>query len=130
MASLFEQSRSALQFGPAIKADETVYHWQDLGYFQFVVKDLQSTQVKQFIHQHLGPILSQKNAGNIAEDLATLEAVFSGDAQQVIADRLHVHKQTIVFRKKKLEDTLGVDLDALETRLNLVVAMKLLTLSS
>jgi len=44
----------------------------------------------------------------------------------VIAKRLHVHKQTIVFRKKKIEDILHVDLDALTTRMNLSIAMKLM----
>ena len=78
----------------------------------------------------MGPVLNKKNAGNSAETLATLNAIVSGDSLQVIADRLYVHKQTIVFRKRKLEETLGVDLDVLETRMNLAVAMKLLTLLS
>ena len=46
----------------------------------------------------------------------------------MIADRLHVHKQTITFRKKKLEKILGVDLDAPENCMNLAIALKLLSL--
>ena len=75
-------------------------------------------------------MLNGKQAGNSTEALATLKALVSGDSLQVIADQLFVHKQTIVFRKKKFEGLLGVDLDVLETRMNLAIAMKLLILSS
>ena len=130
LAELFEEARAALQYASILEADKTVHHWNDLGCLQFAVKDLRSSQVRRFIQEHLGPVLNKKNAGNSAETLATLNAIVSGDSLQVIADRLYVHKQTIVFRKRKLEETLGVDLDVLETRMNLAVAMKLLTLLS
>jgi sugar diacid utilization regulator len=128
VAQLFEQARAALQYGPVVAPGQEVYHWHDLGCYQFIVMDLQSAQVRQFIQEHLGPIINKKQGGNAAEGLATLKAIVSGDSLQVIADRLYVHKQTIVFRKRKLEDALGVDLDVLENRMNLAIAMKLLSL--
>jgi sugar diacid utilization regulator len=127
VADLFEQACAALQYGPGLAAGRSVYHWHDLGCFQFIVKNLQLGQVKQFVQEHLGPIL---NAGNAADGLATLKALLSGDSFQVIANRLHVHKQTIVFRKKKLEDTLKVDLSVPATRTNLFIALKLLSILS
>ncbi len=125
VAVLFEQAKLALQFGSAFRTDSTVHHWYDLGCFQFIVQDMGSAHVRQFIQDHLGPLLNKKNAANSVETLATLEAIVSGDSLQVIADRLYVHKQTIVFRKRKLAETLDVDLDALETRMNLAIAIKL-----
>jgi len=128
IADLFEQARAALVHGPVLETGGAVHHWHDLGCLQFIVKDLQSAQVRQFVQEHLGAILNKKHSDNCAQELATLKAIVSGDSFQVIADRLHVHKQTVVFRKKKLEDTLEVDLDRLETRMNLSIAMKLLSL--
>ena len=104
-----------------------MYHWYDLGCFQFIVKDAGAPHVRRFIQDQLGPILHKKSEESSADSLATLKAIISGDSLQVIADRLFVHKQTIVFRKKKLEDILGVDLDVLETRTNLNIALKLLS---
>lgn len=127
VAELFEQARAALQYGPVLAPGQSVYHWHDLGCFQFIVKDMGSVQVRQFIHEQLGPLLGKNGAVNDEEGLTTLRAIISGDSLQVIANRLFVHKQTVVFRKKKLEDILGVDLDVLETRTNLNVAMKLLS---
>lgn len=130
LAGLFEQARAALRYGPAFAAGRAIYHWHDLGYFQFFVKELGSGQSRQFVQDHLGPILNKKQAKNVAEDLMTLEALISGDSLQVIADRLFIHKQTVVFRKKKLSEALGIDLDESATRMNLTIALKLLSLSS
>jgi len=130
LAGLFEQARAALRYGPAFAAGRAIYHWHDLGFFQFFVKELGSGQSRQFVQDHLGPVLNKKQAKNIAEDLMTLEALVSGDSLQVIADRLFIHKQTVVFRKKKLSEVLNVDLDSSATRMNLVIAMKLMSLSS
>ena len=52
-----------------------MYHWQELGCFQFIVKDLPSAQMQQYIQEHLGPILKEKKAVKRAEELATLEAL-------------------------------------------------------
>ena len=130
LSVLYEQARSALQYGPVLEKGKMVYHWHDLGYFQFLVRDLHSEQVQQFVQDHLGPIISEKRAGSRAEDLAVLEALVSGDSFQEISERFHVHKQTIMFRKKKIEGLLGVDLDVLKTRMDLAIAMKIFSLVS
>ena len=124
VAELFKQASAALQYGPVLESGKTVYHWHDLGCYQFIVKDLQTGMVRQFVQEQLGAML---HAAGTADLLATMEALLSGDSFQVIADRLHVHKQTIVFRKKKIEDVLHIDLDAPATRMNLAIAMKLLS---
>ena len=127
-AILYEQARTALHYGPVLFPGRRVYHWYDLGCFQFIVKDLHSEQTQQFIQTHLGPILNEKNLKSREQDLETLAALLSGDSFQVIAFRLHVHTQTIIFRKKKLEKLLDADLDMPDKRMNLDIAMKLLSL--
>ena len=129
VADLFVQAGAALAYGPVITPGRAVYHWNDLGCYQFIINDLQSAQVSQFIEDHLGPILNEKLAEKRSAEMATLEALLSGDSIPVIADRFFVHKQTIAFRKKNLEEKMGVDLDALSTRLNLAMALKMHQLS-
>ena len=130
VADLYEQALAALQYGPVLSPGKTVYNWNDFECFQFILKDLHSVHVQQFIQNHLGPILNEKNANKRSEDLAILEALISGESFQVIADRVYVHKQTIMFRKKKFESLLGVDLDMLRVRMNLAMAIKMLSLLS
>jgi len=130
VADLYEQAHAALTYGPVLAPGRAAYHWHDLGYFQLIVKDLQSVQVRQFIEDHLGPVLKEKRQGNSEGQLATLEALISGDSLQVIANRFRLHKHTIVLRKKKLETLLGVDLDVLEARTNLAMGLRMRSLLS
>ena len=85
-------------------------------------------QVRQFIDDHLGTVLNEKRQQSRTADVTTLEALISGDSLQVIANRLRLHKHTIVLRKKKLEKMLGVDLDVLESRINLAMALRMRSL--
>ena len=130
VATLYEQAGAALQYGPVLCPGKAVYHWQDLGCYQFIVKDLQSEQMQQYIKDHLGPILNGKQAKKRLEDLVMLGAFVAGDSFQVIADRCGVHKNTIANRKKKLEDILGVDLDTVETKVDMAIALKMQSLLS
>jgi DNA-binding PucR family transcriptional regulator len=41
-----------------------------------------------------------------------------------VARQLYVHRQTILFRKQRIETVLGVSLDCFETRLALGMALK------
>ena len=130
IAELYEQACCALKFGAIFDPGKVVYPWSELGCFQFIVKDYQSATARKFVQDHLGPIINDNRNGNIAEELASLEAIISGDSLQVIADRLHVHRQTMVFRKRKLEEKLGADLDQLTARMNLAFAMRIFFLQS
>lgn len=130
IADLYEQACCALKFGAIFDPGKLIYHWYELGCFQFIIKDYHSAMARKFVQEHLGPIINESRNGNIAEELASLEAIISGDSLQVIADRLHVHRQTMVFRKRKLEEKLGVDLDKLTPRLNLAFAMRIFLLQS
>ena len=84
--------------------------------------------MRQFIEDHLEPVLREKRPENSEGQLATLEALISGDSLQVIANRFRLHKHTIVLRKKKLETLLGVDLDVLKARTNLAMALRMRSL--
>lgn len=128
ISELYEQAHGALKFGEIFNSGQMVYHWSELGCFQFVIKDFRSSLARQFVQEHLGPIINDSHNGNIAEELTSLEAIISGDSLQVIADRLHVHRQTMVFRKRKIEEKLGEDLDKLVPRTDLAVALKLYSL--
>jgi len=68
---------------------------------------------------------------NFTEDpgelLLTLGALLTGDSAQVVAKKLHIHPQTVAFRKKKIEKCLNVDLNCMETRLKLTIATRLLS---
>ena len=54
----------------------------------------------------------------------TLEVILHTDNLTTVAKRLYVHRQTVLFRKNRIETVLGVSLDNFETRLALGMALK------
>ena len=129
IAELYEQAYAALSFGPVINAASQLHHWDDLGFYQFIVKDLRTGMAQQFIEDQLGALLQMNRSGTREEMLDTLREIVSGHSAQLITEQLHIHRQTLVFRKKGLEKILGVDLDSSEVILNIAIALKMMSMS-
>ncbi len=129
IAELYEQAYSAFSYGSVIHADRCLHHWDELGFYQFIVKDLSTGMAQQFIQDQLSPLLQLNRTGAKDELLDTLREIVSGKSAQVIAERLHIHRQTLVFRKKSLEKILGLDLDSAEVVLNIAIALKMMSMS-
>ncbi len=55
--------------------------------------------------------------------MCTLKEIVAGRSILEMAEKLHVHPKTIYYRKKTLEDILGVHLDSRQTLMNLSVAL-------
>ena len=129
IAELYEQAYAALSFGPVINAASQLHHWDDLGFYQFIVKDLHTGMAQQFIEDQLGGLLQLNRTGTREEMLDTLREIVSGHSAQLITEQLHIHRQTLVFRKKGLEKILGVDLDSSEVILNIAIALKMMSMA-
>jgi len=129
IAELYEQAYAALSYGSVIYAGKLLHHWEDLGFYQFIVKDLRTGMAQQFIEDQLGPLLQMNRTGTREELLETLKEIVSGISAQLIAERLHIHRQTLVFRKKGLGKILGIDLDSSEVILNIAIALKMMSMA-
>ena len=129
IAELYEQAYAALSFGPVLNTANRLHHWDDLGFYQFIVKDLHTGMAQQFVEDQLGPLLQMSRSGAREELLDTLREIVSGHSAQTITERLHIHRQTLVFRKKGLEKILNVDLDSAEVVLNIAIALKMIAMT-
>lgn len=129
IAELYEQAYAALSFGPVLNTANRLHHWDDLGFYQFIVKDLHTGMAQQFVEDQLGPLLQMSRSGAREELLDTLREIVSGHSAQTITEQLHIHRQTLVFRKKGLEKILNVDLDSAEVVLNIAIALKMMSMT-
>ena len=125
LAELYAQSLAAARYGPTLLGRRAVYHWQDLGAYQFVVRDLHSPMSTQFVKQQLGPILSLRSTNKQSDLLRTLEEIVTHDSVEMIGKRLNIVSKTVRYRKRNLEKLLGVSLDSLETLSSLSLALKI-----
>jgi PAS domain S-box-containing protein len=128
IADVYEQARLSFLCSPVLYPEKSLHYWEELGCYQFIFNDCSSQQAQEFIAYHLGMLLHPERKGDQSELLVTLKEIITGASAQVIGKRLFVHPQTVVFRKKSLEKIMRVDLDSLKVRMDLSVALQLLSL--
>lgn len=82
--------------------------------------------MQMFIDRALGPLLDY-NRAHRAELLVTLrEWLDATDSLEAVADRLYVHKSTLVYRIRRIKELLGDDLVDGKRRFETALALRLL----
>jgi DNA-binding PucR family transcriptional regulator len=80
-----------------------------------------------FLERTLGKLLNYENKKKM-EFLHTLEVILLSDNLKEAADRLEIHYQTLMFRKKRLEKILGLSFDDFSARMAILTAIYLFKL--
>jgi len=120
----YRQSYITVSTGRKIWPERKIYHYLDLGIFQILPTSRNQTEVEDYIERNLGNLIRyEKNKKT--EFLLTLEALLESDNLKAAAQKLFVHEKTMQFRKKQIEQILGVSLASFETRMVLAAALKL-----
>jgi DNA-binding PucR family transcriptional regulator len=77
-----------------------------------------------FRAETLGPLLGPDERGS-ADLLRTLEAYLAcGGSPQETAQRLHTHRNTVLYRLQRIGDLLGTDVRSPETQFTLWLALR------
>ena len=126
LSDLYFQAQAAAAYGPCFLGERETYHWEDLGSYQLVVKDIHSETTAQFVDAQLGPLLMLASGDGQKELLDTLRELVTLDPLEQIAQRLHVHRGTVRYRRNVLSKLLELDLESGENLLNLSMAVKIL----
>ncbi len=83
----------------------------------------QSPQVRAFHDELLAPLKLKDRAGAL---LKTLEAYLSTNGSPTDAAlRLHLHRNTVLYRLSRIQEILGLDLRDPDVRLSLHLALKI-----
>jgi hypothetical protein len=101
------QGRRALEVGRRLDPEQRVHSDADVGVFATLSRE--PAAVQRFIDRVLGPLDGQRPA-RAEEMLATLEALIDTRSVGEAAERLGVHRHTVVYRMARLKQT-GVDVD-------------------
>lgn len=122
-SKVYGQARTAVELGRKLELKQVVYHYLDIGVFQFFPAILDKSHVLDFVQRTLGKLEAyDRNQGT--ELMTTLEHILQISNLKQVAEQLYVHRQTILFRKQRIEAILGISLDHFETRLSLGMALK------
>ncbi|MGH3358472.1 MAG: PucR family transcriptional regulator [Nocardioidaceae bacterium] len=124
-AELPQAAREAARLAHSISADSPMVTTRSSAYGSGLLAHIDGPAVRAFVDALLAPIVEAGEQGSI-DLLKTLQVFLECDGRwNEAADRLGIHRHTLRYRIKKLEDLLGRRLHDTGTRAELWIALKL-----
>lgn len=120
----YQQCCSAINAGRNIWPERKIYHYLDLGILQLFPQIKNQEQLALYVDRILGKLLLHESPKNV-DYLMTLEAILESSNLNDTANKLFIHLKTLDFRKRRIEQIMGISLDCFETRMALGLALKL-----
>jgi PucR family transcriptional regulator, purine catabolism regulatory protein len=121
----YREADQALAIARALLGTGRTVHFEDLGVQRLLFQLRESPELASFYDDLLGRLQAHDERQG-ADLVNTLEAFFECHANHVrTAQRLHLHRNTLLYRLDRARRVLGVDLDDPEIRLALQVALKI-----
>ena len=120
----FRQARDALEFGRRMQPESQVHHYMDIGLVPILSRAGDKEHVNAFIDQTIGKLVEydRQKSTRLVE---TLAAILNGQSLRSVAAGMFIHPKTLLFRKHRIEQLLGVSLDDGSVRMNLSLAVQL-----
>ena len=119
------RKRRPLRIGRFLSGSASVTFFRDLGPYRFLY-ELQDSEAMLAFHRELLGKIELYDAQNQTELLKTLICYFKNDCNaRITAKELFVHKNSVIYRVKRIEEITGLDLSDPEDRFNLQLGLKL-----
>ena len=119
----FREAQGALNLGSRLFGPGRTTFYGDLGLYRLLLALSESPELRAFHEDALGQLITVERKTN-GELLRTLEAYFASRCSPTeAAERLHVHRNTLLYRLRRIEAITGLDLEDPETRLALNLAL-------
>jgi len=120
----YDEAEQALLLGRQLFGPRSFTAFSDLGVYRLVLELRGSSELRSFYHQTLGALVEHDRA-NGGELLHTLDGYFAalGNLHQA-ADLLHIHRNTLIYRLRRITEISGLSLKRAEDALALQIALK------
>jgi sugar diacid utilization regulator len=117
------EARDAASLGRLTLGPRRIARQSDLGVYRLLLALRDSGALAPFVRQTLRPLDDDTRSGDLL--LETLEVYFANNGNAVrAAQQLHLHRNSMLYRLRRVSDLLGQDLEDPEVRLSLQVALK------
>jgi purine catabolism regulator len=121
----YREAKEALRLGLDIFGAGRTTLYSDLGLYRLILSVRDHPEVERFYRETMGKLAAQ-DARADGELLRTLEAYFSSNGSPTeAAARLHVHRNTLLYRLQRIRSVAELDLDDPEVRLALQVGLRI-----
>lgn len=125
LAPRYREARQALMIGRRLFATQQITYFGELGIYRLLFHLYGSEDARTFYDEVLGALIEyDRRTDN--ELVETLEAYFAcnGNLSEA-ARRLHLHRNSLLYRLERIQEVLHADLEDADTRLALQVALKM-----
>lgn len=121
----YEEAEIALRVDRYMNGGDKVIFFQELGPYRFLYELKGSESMKVFHDEILGE-LKQYDIQNHANLINTLIGYFKNDCNyKHTAEEMFIHKNSVIYRIRKVEEITGLKLSSPEDRFNLQLCVKL-----
>lgn len=121
----YQEARDAVRVSRQINKENDIAFSEDLGAYKFLCDLRNSKAMKEQFDSTVGKLRDYDQQYS-ADLVHTLEVYFDSDRNiRLTADRLYMHRNSVVYRLKKIESILNKDLTDPEDQFNLQLALRL-----
>lgn len=125
LESSYKDACFTIRYMKQTKQEEEVLAFKDLGLYQVLASDNATGQLFDFTRELLGPLLKMDRKRSAAY-LKTLDCYFaSGCNIKATSESLFCHLNTVRYRLERIKKLLKIDLNDVEDRFSLQMALKL-----
>ncbi|TCP29589.1 PucR-like helix-turn-helix protein [Scopulibacillus darangshiensis] len=127
----YEKAQLVLKIGRDVWGTGQAVHFDQLGVYRFLMKLRNDSETLQYAHDLLRPLLDYDRKNLQSQLVKSLKVYLQTNGNVTKASELlFVHRSTLKYRLKKIQDITHMDLDDSEMRLQFQVAFKLLSMHS
>lgn len=119
------EAEKAVTMGLRLFGPGQLTYFGDLGVYRLLLSIGNTKELREFYHEMLGRLL-EHDARNGGELLQTLEAYFfyHGSPSRM-AEGMDFHRNTLLYRLRRIQEISGIDFDNAETLLALHLALRI-----
>ena len=120
----YGEAREALTLGQHLFGPRSLTAFRDLQVYRLLVELRSSSELWSFYHATLSPLIDYDRVHHAAL-LDTLEAYFAtqGNLREA-SDRLNIHRNTLLYRLRRIGELCGIDVECSDDMLALQIALK------
>jgi len=121
----YEEALAAVRIGRMIKGGGSTTFFEDLGPYRFLYEMKDLLPMQKYYQDVLGILLSYDKHNN-TDLVKTIQHYFKNNCNlRLTAESLFIHKNSVIYRLKKVEELTGMSMDDAEDRFNLQLALKI-----
>ena len=121
----YREAIEALRLGQEVGGTGQTTFYSDLGLYRLLLSFQGHPELARFYQDTMGRLIVFDAKGD-GEILRTLDAYFASNGSPTeAATRLHVHRNTLLYRLQRIRSIADIDLDDPEVRLALQIALRI-----